>query len=58
VLVRRRSAAAALERVATFVCQWPAAGIELTRKEIDAQLLSDAAKRAQVIFADDDPPDA
>ena len=42
----------------TFVCQWPAAGIELTRHEIEAQLLLDAAKHAQVIFADDDLPDA
>jgi hypothetical protein len=41
----------------TFVCQWPAAGIELTRQDIDAQLLLDAAKRAQVIFAEDDLPD-
>jgi hypothetical protein len=42
----------------TFVCQWPAAGIGLTRHEIEAQVLLDAAKRAQVIFADDDLPDA
>jgi hypothetical protein len=37
----------------TFVCQWPEAGIELTRAEIDAQLLLDAASRSQVIFAGD-----
>jgi hypothetical protein len=37
-----------------FVCEWPAAGIPETRKEIDAQLILDAAERAQVIFADDD----
>jgi hypothetical protein len=35
-----------------FVCEWPAAGIALTRTEIDAQLVLEAAERAQVIFAD------
>lgn len=34
-----------------FVCEWPAAGIELARVEIDAQLVIDAAGRAQEIFA-------
>ena len=34
----------------SFVCEWPAAGIPLTRKEIDAKLILDAAKRAQPIF--------
>lgn len=33
-----------------FVCQWPAAGIPLTRHEIDAQVILDAASRAQVVF--------
>jgi hypothetical protein len=33
-----------------FVCEWPAAGLELTRVEIDAQLLIDAAARSQLIF--------
>jgi hypothetical protein len=42
----------------TFVCEWPAAGIELTRREIDAGLLREAASRAQVIFAEEDLPDA
>lgn len=36
----------------TFVCQWPEANIELTRHEIDAQLILDAAARAQVLFPD------
>lgn len=36
-----------------FVCEWPAAGIPLTRHEIDAQEILDAAGRAQVIFPDD-----
>jgi hypothetical protein len=36
----------------TFVCQWPEANIELTRHDIDAQLVLDAATRAQVIFSD------
>lgn len=41
----------------TFVCQWPAAGISLTRQEIDAQLILDASSRAQVIFSDEHLPD-
>ncbi|MGO8906438.1 MAG: hypothetical protein ACLQMH_12565 [Solirubrobacteraceae bacterium] len=36
----------------TFVCQSPAAGIELTRREVEAQLVLEAATRAQVIFAE------
>jgi hypothetical protein len=36
----------------TFVCQWPEANIELTRHDIDAQLVLDAATRAQVVFSD------
>lgn len=35
-----------------FVCEWPTAGIPLTRSELDAQNILDAAGRAQVIFAD------
>jgi hypothetical protein len=34
----------------TFVCEWPAAGIEFTRTEVDAQPLLDAATQAQQIF--------
>ena len=34
----------------TFVCQWPEAAIALTRHEVQAQPLLDAAARAQVIF--------
>ena len=34
----------------SFVCEWPAAGIELTREEIDAQIVLDAAERARAIF--------
>lgn len=41
-----------------FVCEWPAAGIPETRREIDAQLILDAAARAQVIFTGDDGPQA
>jgi hypothetical protein len=40
----------------TFVVEWPAAAIPLTRHEVDAQLILDAAKRAQVVFAEDDLP--
>ncbi|MGI8712738.1 MAG: hypothetical protein ACR2NR_06035 [Solirubrobacteraceae bacterium] len=36
----------------SFVCEWPAAGIPLTRSEIDAQNILDAAARAQAIFPD------
>jgi hypothetical protein len=36
----------------TFACEWPEANIELTRHQIDAQLILDAATRAQVIFSD------
>jgi hypothetical protein len=38
----------------TFVCEWPAAGIELTRHELDSALLREAAERAQVIWPEDD----
>jgi hypothetical protein len=41
----------------TFVCQWPEAGIELTRHDIDAQPILDAATRAQVLFDDQSPSD-
>jgi hypothetical protein len=34
----------------TFVCEWPAAGLDLTRAEVDAQLVIDAAERSQEIF--------
>jgi len=34
-----------------LVCEWPAVSIPLTRHEIDAQLILDAAGRAQEIFA-------
>jgi hypothetical protein len=40
-----------------FVCEWPAAGIELTRVDIDAQPLIDAAARAQHVFPDQPPRD-
>lgn len=42
------------------VCEWPAMDIPLTRSELDAQAILDAATRAQVIFSDEhlpDPPD-
>jgi hypothetical protein len=34
-----------------FVCEWPAAGLELTRREIEGQMLIDAAARARALFA-------
>jgi hypothetical protein len=33
-----------------FVCEWPAAGIPLSRQELDAQMLLDAAARARALF--------
>ena len=33
-----------------FVCEWPAVGIPVTSAEIDAQLVLDAASRAQALF--------
>jgi hypothetical protein len=44
-----------------LVCEWPAAKIALTRHELDAQLILDAASRAQVLSSEDhlpfaDPP--
>lgn len=40
-----------------FVCEWPAQGIALTRAEVDARAVLDAAARAQVIFSDEDLPE-
>jgi hypothetical protein len=37
-----------------LVCEWPAAGIALTRHELDAQLILDAASHAQVFFPDEE----
>lgn len=33
-----------------FVCEWPAAELALSRAEIDAQVVIDAASRAQAVF--------
>lgn len=38
------------EGALTFVCEWPAAGIEPTEYELDAHVVLDAARRALVIF--------
>lgn len=38
----------------TFVCEWPAGDIPLTRHELDAQPILDAANRAQRFFAEDE----
>jgi len=42
----------------TFVCEWPAGGVALTRHEIDAQEILDAAARAQVVFSEENLPRA
>jgi hypothetical protein len=39
-----------------FLCEWPAVGIAVTRAEIDAQLVIDAASRAQALFPDAGEP--
>lgn len=36
----------------SFVCEWPAAGIPLSRAQIDGESIIDAAARAQTIFPD------
>lgn len=41
----------------TFVCEWPAVGIALTRHEIDAALILDAVPHAQVVFSDEHLPE-
>lgn len=41
----------------TFVCEWPAADIPLTRAELDARAILDASGRAQVIFSEEHLPD-
>jgi hypothetical protein len=33
-----------------FVCEWPSEGIELTRHEIDAELIRESAGRAKVLW--------
>jgi hypothetical protein len=38
-----------------FVCEWPAKGIPLTRAEVDARLVLDAAGRAEVLWDDPGP---
>jgi hypothetical protein len=39
-----------------IVCEWPALEIPVTRSAVDAQLILDAATRAQVIFSDEHLP--
>jgi hypothetical protein len=41
----------------SFVCEWPAFGIELTRHDIDADLVLEAAARAVVLWPEDDDGD-
>jgi hypothetical protein len=41
----------------TLVCEWPAMAIPVTRSEVDAQLILDAATHAQVIFLEEDLPE-
>ena len=37
----------------TLAAEWPALGIELTRHEIDAGLIIDAAARSEVLWPED-----
>ncbi len=41
----------------TLICEWPAMEILLTRSQLDAKAILDAAARAQVIFSDDHLPE-
>jgi hypothetical protein len=36
----------------TVVCEWPALGISLVRRQVDSQLILDAADRSRALFAD------
>jgi hypothetical protein len=36
-----------------FVCEWPSEGIELTRQEVDAEVVREAAGRAEVLWEDE-----
>jgi hypothetical protein len=40
-----------------LACEWPAHDIPLTRHEIDAQAILDAAQRAQVVFSEERLPE-
>jgi hypothetical protein len=42
------------EGALAFVCEWPAKGISLTRAEVDARIVLDAAARAEVLWDDED----
>jgi len=35
-----------------IVCEWPAAGVSLTRSELDSHAIAEAASRAKTIFVD------
>jgi hypothetical protein len=39
-----------------FVCEWPSEGVELTRAVIDAEIVHDASRRAEVLWPEDGPP--
>lgn len=41
-----------------FVCEWPAEGISLTRAEIDAGLVLEAAARAEILWDEPEGPAA
>ncbi len=34
----------------TFVCEWPAENVPLTRVDIDAEEINDAARRAEILW--------
>jgi len=40
-----------------FACEWPASDVRLTRAELDAALVLDAASRAEIAFGDDHLPE-
>jgi hypothetical protein len=38
-----------------FVCEWPEAEVPLTRREVDAEIVLEAAQRSQRLFAEREP---
>jgi hypothetical protein len=38
-----------------LVCEWPSEGLGITRVEIDAELVLDAARRAEILWEDGEP---
>ena len=39
----------------TFACEWPALDVALSRRDVDAKRLQEAASRSRLLWEDDDP---